>query len=305
MIHRNKKSRVFICDGQGAVEPNMGKALYASNSRFKTCFDQISLICDQDITSFCWGKERFKLKSDPYLAHLALFAVEYALFQTLTEKEEYAPGFVTGHSLGEIFACIFSGALTLEDGANLVTRRGKLFLENIEACRSDMVNLSGEEQELGRFIEEMKGRIELYTCNFNNRRNTVVSLKKSDIPTLAAEAGSKKIRAVKLNLNNGCHSSFVEGINDELDKVIEGIEFQRPVFPLFSGSFSKELASPQEIKSHLKKHLLSPVYWEKSILTLIDMGYSDFIEVGVSKILKGILLGIDPQLNIQLAKNLV
>ena len=45
----------------------------------------------------------------------------------------------------------------------------------------------------------------------------------------------------------------------------------------------------------LSNHIISPVYWEKSVQTMITMGVDTFIEVGPGKTLSGFIRKIDKE----------
>src|SRR5919197_565623 len=57
----------------------------------------------------------------------ALYVHSVAAWRTFaTQKREFQPATVAGHSLGELSALTASGALSFSDGLNLVRRRGEL-----------------------------------------------------------------------------------------------------------------------------------------------------------------------------------
>ncbi len=284
---------VFLVEGQGSVSPYMGKAEYENLAIYKKCIDEISEYASENIPDLLWGSKRFQLKTNPYFAHLGLFASAYALFCALTDVG-VEPAFLSGHSLGEVIAIVLAGALPLDKGVNLIKKRGELFLQNASVSDSDMVALVGENRyQISCCVDNLESQIEIYTANLNSPRQIVVSCRTKDIQKIMAKAAELKLRSVKLNVKNGCHSPFVAGINQELSQFIDTLEFREPIYPIYSTSFNRELKEAQDLRQSLNKHLLAQVVWEDSIRSLLDKGFSDFIQLGFSKVLKGLILDID------------
>jgi len=295
---------IFAFEGQGSVIPGMGKKEYERNDIFRKRFDEVCNVIGEDIREICWGKERFKLKSNPYYAHLAIFAGDYALFHVLLEKG-YEPLYLIGHSLGEILAIIIGGALSLEEGASLIKLRGRLFWDNMNDSNSEMVALIGNSSSLERVIVELKNDFEIYIANENTPKQIVISCSKKDINNIIAYCLSKKVRPVKLGIGNGCHSPLVKSLEQPLNELIEDLTFRKPKFKIFSCSFVRELDSPEEIKQYTKKHLLTSVKFRESMTWLWNKGCRNYIVIGFSKVVKGLILENYPHAKVQLGTHLM
>lgn len=278
---------VFVFEGQGSTFPGMARQEYEKCEVFRRYFEHISEAIGDDIKDILWGKRRMFIKSDPYNAHVALFSCSYALFQTLLQKG-VVPEIVVGHSLGEVIAIVLAGAVKIEDGVKLVIERGKLLRENVKN-NSEMIAMIGRrnllEMALKRIEEEQLG----YFANDNSQSQIVISYKKENEKKILEICLELGIRTVILGVSNGCHSVFVKEVEEKLNRVIEGIEFNYPSIKIFSSSFLRELYDPLEIKQFLKKHLLSPVRWRETVDLLTKL-YNDYVVVGFSKVMRGLII---------------
>ncbi len=294
---------VFLCDGQGSVSPGFGKDLYDNDKVFKTAFEEVNSLLNIDCKELTWGKLKFKVKQNPYYAHIYCLCNQYALFKSLISRGIHCK-IISGHSLGEIIAIILSGAVTLEDGTEWISYRGELFLQNMKS-NTEMVALIGKKELSFSLVDQLSKGLEIYIANHNSANQIIVSVKKTDLPVVFMEAINKKLRPVNLDLGNGCHSKFVEPIEEKLNEKINTFVFSTPSTKFYSASFNQFVEDPVLLKHLSKKHLLKDVEWESSICNLIAAGNTEFIELGYSKILKGLLLDIDRKVTTNLALDLL
>ena len=59
------------------------------------------------------------------------------------------------------------------------------------------------------------------------------------------------------------------------------------------------MLSRKEIKELLVKQLVSSVLWEDSVKAIIELGCTNFIEIGPGNVLKGLLRRIDKELDVK------
>lgn len=147
--------------------------------------------------------------------------------------------------------------------------------------------------------------LEIYIANHNSANQVIISIKKSDLPTVFKEALKNNLRPINLDLGNDCHSKFVESIEEKLNEKINTSNFSTPSTKFYSTSFNQFVEDPVLLKELSKKHLMKDVEWESSIRNLIAVGNKEFIELGYSKILKGLLLDIDRKDNTSLSLDLL
>lgn len=65
-----RREYVFAFEGQGSVFPDVMKEEYFGVPKFRELFDEISELMKEDIKDICWGRRKYKLKTNPYKVSL-------------------------------------------------------------------------------------------------------------------------------------------------------------------------------------------------------------------------------------------
>ncbi|MBN2353006.1 MAG: acyltransferase domain-containing protein [Spirochaetales bacterium] len=297
---------VFLSGGQGSFEPGMGRRQYQDIPAFREALDEVSEAVGEDIPVLCWGGLRTRAKNDPYLSHVAIWAVNYAMFRTM-KAHGIRPYYLLGHSLGEVISACLCGAFAFEDACALIALRGRLFAENRRTCRSDMHAAIGEPAAVANALDALKEIAGVYPVNYNTPKQVVFSVSDEQAPEFTAAAQKCGLRVVPLRVGNGCHSPFVGEIGDPLDRCLDGIAFREMEIPVFSAVTGSALVSSGALKDALKRHLLSPVRWWKT-LEALDAECAPsyrFIDIGFSKSARGLVIGWNAKASVLQAESLL
>ena len=200
---------------------------------------------------------------------------------------------ITEHSMGIYAALVAAGAITFEDGLEVVHGIG-LILEELGRERpggmAAVVGLSREDVEA--ICQELDDG--LYLANLNASRHFVVSGEMSSVDKgmeLALERGALSVH--RLTFNIALHSPLMESIREKVRKLLVGFRINPPQTPVMSHWAGVPLIDPDQIREFLVEQLCRPVDWERCVRSLLAKKITCFVEVGSSDTLTKLIRWID------------
>lgn len=225
------------------------------------------------------------------VAQPALFAVSLALTEAAASLG-LRPDFVGGHSLGEYTAAVAAGSLTLDDGMDLVCRRGRLMAEVQSVSPGTMAAIIGLNRAAVENVCDAAGAVEV--ANINSPQQIVVSGEVAAVERaieLAAEAGARQ--ATRLPVGAAFHSRMMEPVQRELAEAMQGLAFAEPTVPMVSNATGELVHSGDAIRQALIAQIASAVQWVRCVETLSSVGVTQFVELGPGRVLSGLIRRID------------
>lgn len=284
--------KAFIFPGQGAQFVGMGKELYTYSDTTKALFEQANEQLGFRITDVMFEGAEEDLKQTN-VTQPAIFLHSVILAKALGDR--FAPDMVAGHSLGEFSALVAAGALTFEDGLQLVAKRANAMQKACEIQPSAMAAILGLDDFT---VEDICQRVSdvVVPANYNCPGQLVISGTVAGIDRaceLLLEAGAK--RALRLNVGGAFHSPLMEAARVELEAAIEGIEIGKPVCPVYQNVDAMPYTDPDMIRKNLVEQLTSAVRWTQTIVHMLDDGCGSFTEVGPGNVLQGLVKKINRQ----------
>ena len=276
----------FVFAGQGAQAPGMGKALYDGFESAKKVFDAVDAI-RPGTSNQCFAGTEEELKNTAN-TQPCMFAVEVAAAAVLDEAGVKADA-CAGFSLGELSALTYAQAMDIETGTRLVMRRGELMQAAAEVQETSMaavVKLPNEDVE--RVCAQFS---QVYPVNYNCPGQVSCSGAKAEMDAFAAAVKEAGGRAIPIKVSGAFHSPFMDGAANEFKKLIETVDFNTPVIPVYSNCTATPYGS--DIVGVLGQQINNPVKWETIIRAMIAEGVDTFIELGPGKTLSGFIKKID------------
>jgi pimaricinolide synthase PimS1 len=273
----------FMFTGQGSQWPGMGRRLHADSPFFATTLDAISAELDRHLDrpikelmfAVPASAEAALLDQTEY-TQPAVFALEVALFRLL-EKYGLTPGFLIGHSIGELAAAHVAGVLSLADACALVAARGRLMAALPDT--GAMVSLRASEAETRTLLTEHNGAVSIAALNAPNA--TVISGERQAVLQIAERWSREGKRTKRLNVSRAFHSAQLDAMLGDFRRVAEQMDFHPPGMPLISTVTGQPVAG-QEICSpdYWVRQVRQPVRFLDGIRWLDANGVDTYLEVG-------------------------
>ncbi len=287
----------FIFPGQGSQTVGMGKDLAETYPVVRQTFEQADDILGFSLSNMCFNGPE-DLLNDTINTQPALYTSGIAILRVLqTELPEAIPSFVAGHSLGEFTALAAAGAVTFEDGLQLVRERGRLMQAAGTQSPGAMAAVLGLDASVVREVctraSQQTGGV-LILANDNCPGQNVISGDDETLEVgmqLLSEVKAKKV--VKLPISIAAHSPLMESASAEFRQVLANTEFTSPHVPIYGNVDADSLNDVDAIRRELDLQLTNSVRWTESVQAMIAAGAEMFVELGPKDVLTGLLKRID------------
>ena len=285
----------FIFPGQGSQYPGMGRGLCERFSCARRVFEEADEALGFPLSRLCFEgpAEGLQLTAN---TQPAILATSVAAAEVLREKGIRA-SFVAGHSLGEYSALVAARAIRLADALRLVRKRGQYMQEAVPVGQGAMAALLGMDQAVVEEICNAVSQGEVVSpANLNSPSQIVIAGDAGAVARaveLARARGAR--RAILLNVSAPFHCALMKPAADRLALDLDTLEIADPETPLVNNVDAKLVRSTDEVRDGLKRQVTAAVRWEASMRRLRAEGAEVFVEVGVGKVLSGLVRQIDRQ----------
>ncbi|MEU5272309.1 type I polyketide synthase [Streptomyces hygroscopicus] len=276
---------VFVFPGQGAQWVGMAVGLLESSPVFAEsvaeCEKALSAYVDWSLTDVLRGAEGAPGYDRVDVVQPALFAVMVSLAR-LWRSVGVEPDAVMGHSQGEIAAACVAGALSLQDAAKVVALRSQAIAAGL-AGRGGMVSVGLPVDQVRERIAAWDGAISVAAVN--GPGSVVVSGDPGALDELVAQLEGEEVRVRRVPVDYASHSAHVEGIREELLRVLADIAPRSSQVPFYS-TVSGELIDTAGLDAeYWYRNLRQTVELEATTRTLLADGHGVFIEVSPHPVL--------------------
>ncbi|MDJ0840059.1 MAG: amino acid adenylation domain-containing protein [Acidobacteriota bacterium] len=284
---------VFLFPGQGTDYTDLGRELYADEPVFAEwvdrCCEHLQPALGLNLADLMFApedsSEAARLKNPEYWQP-ALFTVEYAMAR-LWMHWGVVPEAAMGHSVGEYVAAVLSGVLNLEEGLDLIARRGR---GTAALPRGAMLAVVMEEENLLPLLSEP-----LALAAVNGPRVCVVSGPTEAVDAFAAQMSRDGVRTKRLDASHAFHSSMMEPLMPALDQIAAGFKPAAPRLPIVSNVSGAWLTADEvQETGYWSRHLRGTVRFYDGLKVLMDQPGRVFLEVGPGKVLAGLVRNFDP-----------
>ncbi|MEY3229953.1 MAG: Malonyl CoA-acyl carrier protein transacylase, partial [Planctomycetota bacterium] len=233
---------VVLCPGQGAQAVGMGKAWFDASPEAQATFQQADRVLagrlGASLSSLCFEGPAERLNQTD-VSQPAIYVTSVACWRAITAARGRMPLAATaGLSLGEYTALHLAGAVSFEDGLELVTLRGRAMQDAADSPEArtggggGMVALIGATDEQAEQIcTKARGDQVLVCANFNAPGQVVLSGHKQACERAGGVAGEMGLRSSLLAVAGAFHSPLMAQAAARLGQALEKTPFAAPACP--------------------------------------------------------------------------
>jgi len=288
---------ILLFPGQGSQKPGMGRDLAAAYPAARDVFEGVDAALGAPLSRLCFEGPAEELTMTDN-AQPALFTHGAAVWAVVADRARPAVRAAAGHSLGELTAYHAAGALTLENGARLVRRRGALMRRAGEQRAGAMAAIIGELSiSIDVLCAEATAEVgEVVAANYNTAEQTVISGEVAGVEYamgLAKRNGAK--RALRLPVSGAFHSPLMQPSEPGLREALDEARFTDPSVPVYSNVDAQPSRTAASARERLLRQLTAPVRWSDLVTRLAaDFPHALFVEMGPGAVLTGLTKRIAP-----------
>jgi [acyl-carrier-protein] S-malonyltransferase len=196
---------------------------------------------------------------------------------------ERRPAMVLGHSLGEITALAFAGALTAEDALALVLRRGEIG-NHVQARRPGamavVMGLDGDAVEWVRRRATAGSAGVVDIAAENGERQYVLSGDRAAVDAAVTLAAADGASVARLPIPGAFHSSLMAGAVADFTAAVDGLSWSAPAVPFLSAFDGSVHDDPGSIRGLVARALVLPVRWRRALRAARAAGVAAVWEAG-------------------------
>jgi [acyl-carrier-protein] S-malonyltransferase len=274
---------VFTFPGQGSQKPGMGEA-WRDHPSWELV-DEASSVAGRDLAALLLEADADELKRTDN-AQVATFLTSLVVLDAV-ERVGVEPAAAAGHSLGEYTALVASGALSLEDGVQLVAERG----EAMRVAATDRTGTMGAVLGLDDGdVEIACARVDgdVWVANYNAPGQVVIAGAPEAVDEAAEVArgmGAKKV--MPMAVSGAFHTPFMAPARERLRKAVANAELRDPDIAVYANVDARPHPVGGEWAGLLGAQLCSPVRWRQTLHNLADDGATVLVELGPGNVLTG------------------
>jgi [acyl-carrier-protein] S-malonyltransferase len=282
----------FLFPGQGAQYPGMARDLFDESARVRDLFTLAADTTGIDVRRLLFEGTEEELK-ETVNTQVSVTLANLSAAAALVERGIAADG-AAGFSLGEYSALVETGVLTAAQVFPLVKLRGEL-MAKAAAALDRSAGDPGMAAVLGLSPDKVDEALaaakipDLFGANYNSPVQVVIS---GTAAALAAGIEALKAagarRVIPLKVSGPFHSPLLAAAARDLEQALASIDFKNPAKTLFSNVTGAVVATGADAKTLAVRQVTAPVRWTTEEQTLLDSGFSRFIEAGPGTVLTGL-----------------
>jgi len=279
----------FVFPGQGAQEVGMGRDLLGSSAFADGLFELASEATGEDIAGLCSRGPARRL-AETRLLQPALTSVCLGYWKQLVDAG-ISPAATAGHSLGELPALAASGAADPADAVALAAARGRAMSEAAALRPGSMIAVTGAPvEDVMALAKAFDGEGVVAAAAVNAPNQLTVSGDPGALEIFCSRLGGVgDARITPLRVSGAWHSEHMRPAVEPFGAALARTGLRPPAVPMVFNRHGATADDPARIRELLSGQLVSPVRWDLVMARLVELGITDYVEIGPGKVLRGLI----------------
>ncbi|WP_225850070.1 type I polyketide synthase [Streptomyces sp. HPF1205] len=264
----------LLFPGQGTGHSDGGGALRRRFPQVADVYRDLAPATGTDPVATSRAQPRIVADSAAGLRMLAAFGIEASV--------------AAGHSLGEITALHWAGAMDEAALLRIATERGRI-MERGGAGNGTMASIGAAPQD----VEPLLHGEPVVVAGYNSPRQTVVSGPVDAVRRVRAAAAARGLDAAPLRVSHAFHSPAVAPAAAAFADRLATERFAPLARPMVSSVTGGTLPARTDVPGLLSRQMLAPVRFTEAVRTMAadtDL----FVETGPGRVLSGLAADIAP-----------
>ncbi|WP_258904643.1 type I polyketide synthase [Actinokineospora sp. UTMC 2448] len=194
-----------------------------------------------------------------------------------------------GHSLGELTALAWAGAMGAKDVLRLAKARGQVMAKASQGGGA-MAGLAATPDRVTRLC----GDEPVVIAGYNGPTQTVIAGDAAAVDRVCERARAEGVTATRLNVSHAFHSPLVAPAAEAMTERLAEFSFGRPARRFVSSVTGDWLDADTDLPALLRDQIVFPVRFHEAAAKAVE-GADLAVEVGPGRVLSGLLRDIAPQ----------
>jgi [acyl-carrier-protein] S-malonyltransferase len=289
----------FVFPGQGSQTVGMGRDLYNNFSAARHVVAEVEDALHHKLSHIMFegSTEDLMLTENTQPALLTASMMAVRVIEEETKKPlSSISSLMAGHSLGEYSALCAAGYLNLTDAVRLVRLRGQAMQNAVPVGVGAMAAILGldlptVEQNLKTFITSDHLCV---VANDNSPGQIVISGHKAAVDEaiiLCTSAGAK--RGMLLPVSAPFHSPLMAPAANIMEEALANVQLNKSTVQVVANVTAMPSVGIDMIVPSLVQQITGRVRWCESISHMKQLGVTTCVELGVGKVLSGLIKRIE------------
>jgi enediyne polyketide synthase len=264
----------YLFPGQGSGQGDDGGALAPRFETVRDLYRTVALPACDDPTATLVAQPRIVRYSVAGLRVLSLLGIEAVA--------------AAGHSLGELTALHWAGAMTEDELFALAAERGRVMMHASEGGGA-MAGLGAGPDA----VEPLMSGEPVVIAGYNSPSQTVISGPAEAVERVRQAAAATGVKTAKIRVSHAFHSPAVAPAAAELDRYLAGRRFRPVARRVLSTLTGDVLPAGTDLRQLLVRQVREPVRFSQAVGRMAP-GVDVLIEVGPGRVLSGLAAKVAP-----------